>query len=383
MWGILRSFSKYANIQELGKLPSEVIKHLKSLGDLNLYKSIRGDKAVLSLDLLCKASNKKINLLQVNWLNYPEIRIMVSELPKSLSEYKLRNIISIMKNCSKLGINDADLWISIENAIIANFAELEERQLYDLISSFSKRKNSSLDFWKGLESIIIKEFCPRHNIQAYVICMILTTYSKLNILSDEFLNVLEEQVKRVHLNFDSTEVSKVLNIYVQRKIGSDDLYDKLCKQVKLVVYSMDWYSTVVSLVSLVRIGRADHVEDVEKCATLWFERFENQHFGNIFFAYAKNLPVAIRKETDRRKFLCNIAEFIQRKNLKWNGDEKSALNVMWGLAVGKIFEYEKLWENLGNAVRGKKECIEMDEYKNIEKILKESGKLNLLGNRNN
>lgn len=382
MWGILRSFSKYANIQELGKLPSDVIKHLKSLGDLNLYKSIRGDKAVLSLDLLYKASSRKINLLQMDWLKYPEMQVMISELPKNLSEYKLRNTISIMKNCSKLGINDANLWISIENAIITNFAELEERQLYDLISSFSKRKHTSLNFWKGLESVIINQFCPRHNIQAYVISMILTTYSKLNILSDEFLTVLEEQVKRVYLNFDSIEVSKVLNIFVQRNIGSDELFDKLCKQVKLAVYTMDWYSTVVSLVSLVRTGRGDHVEEIEKCVILWFERLENHHFSSIFYAYGKNLPVAIRKETDRRKFLCEAAEFMQRKNGKWDGDEKSALNVMWGMAVGKIFEYEKLWESLSSAVKGKQECIGTDEYKNIEKILKDNGKLALLGNRN-
>lgn len=378
MLGILRRFSKYANIQELGKLPSEVNKHLKALGDLTLYKSMRGDKAVLSLDLLFKASKKKVNLLQVNWLKYPEIQVMLSELPSKLTNYTLRNIIDIMKTCSKLNIHDSNLWLSIENAITSNLYELEERQLYDLISCFSKRKNTNISFWQELESIITTKFCPKHNIQAHVVCMILTTYSKLNILSDQFLTILEQQVIRVHLNFDSIEVSKVLNVFVQRDVGSEGLYDKLCKQVKLMVYSMDWYSTVISLVSFVRIGRGDHVDEIEKCAILWLDRMDAQQFSSIFVAYGRNLPVAIRKETERRKFLCELAEFLQKKGNKWEGDERSAIGVMWGLAVGKIFQFEELWKRLAGCVKGKREFRDLKEYEKIESILKENEKLHLL-----
>ena len=56
MWNIKRWLSKYAVIQELGKFPSDIQKHLTALGNLELYKSYMGQKPVQTLDLLYRTS---------------------------------------------------------------------------------------------------------------------------------------------------------------------------------------------------------------------------------------------------------------------------------------------------------------------------------------
>jgi hypothetical protein len=380
MFGLMRMFGKFANIREIGKLPSDVAKHLKVLGDLNTYKSLRGDKATNSLELLYKASNRKLNLHSIDWLKYPEISVLVSELPKRLKHYSLTSILSIMKSCNKLSIPDEALWKSIEEAIISNMHEVEERQLYDLISCFSKKSNLDLHLWQDLEQIITEKFCPRHNIQAPVLAMIMSTYSRLGLLDDKFLAILEHQVRRVCTNFDGVEVSKVLNIFVHSQIECEETVNKLCKQAKETVYKMDWYSTATTLVSFVRLGKGDSVADIEKCLKLWYDRMDLHLFGNVFFAYAKHMPIALKRNTDRTLFVLDMAEFLQNDGRIWSGEvkDKDLINIMWGLANARAFECVKLWRRLRHGVKDEVALKKDKEFAKVEDILMAAEKSDLI-----
>ena len=380
MLGLMRMFGKFANIREIGKLPSDVAKHLKVLGDLNTYKSLRGDKATNSLDLLYKTSNRKLNLHSIDWFKYPEISVLVSELPKQLKHYSLTSILSIMKSCNKLSIPSDNLWKSIEEAIINNMHEVEERQLYDLISCFSKKQNLDLRFWKDLEQIISEKFCPRHNIQAPVLAMIMSTYSRIGLLDDTFLAILEQQVRRVCTSFDGVEVSKVLNIFVHSQLDCEETVNKLCKHAKETVYKMDWYSTATTLVSFVRLGKGDSVKEIEKCLKLWYDRMELHLFANVFFAYAKHMPIALKKNTDRSLFILDMAEFLQNDGRAWKGEvkDKDLINIMWGLATTRAFDCKELWRKLRSGVKDEVEMRKDREFAKVEEILTAAGRVDLI-----
>ena len=101
-----RWMSKYACIQEMGKFPSDVQRHLTALGDIECYKSYMGLKPVKTLDLLYRTSKRKMNISLVNWQKYPEIQVLIKELPSKLETYPLENVIIIMKSLAKLSIFD-------------------------------------------------------------------------------------------------------------------------------------------------------------------------------------------------------------------------------------------------------------------------------------
>ena len=191
-----RWMSKYACIQEMGKFPSDVQRHLTALGDIEWYKSYMGLKPVKTLDLLYRTSKRKMNISLVNWQKYPEIQVLIKELPSKLETYPLENVIIIMKSLAKLSIFDEKVWKALEKSIILKCGQVKDRQLYDIISCFSKSKHASTQLWKELENVIINEFCPKHNMQAIVIAQIIGVFYKANILTAQFLTVLEQQILR-------------------------------------------------------------------------------------------------------------------------------------------------------------------------------------------
>jgi hypothetical protein len=209
--------------------------------------------------------------------------------------------------------------------------------------------------------------------------MILSTYSKLGLLNDKFLTVLEQQVLRVYLSFDGIEVSKVLNIFVHSKLDCQETTDKLCKHAKSCLFRMDWYSAVTTLVSFVRLGKGDNTDDIEKCVKLWYNRLNLHLIGNIFFAYAKHMPVSIKKETERRAFLIDISKYLVKNKEAWrDGNDKDVANIMWGLALARIFEFEDLWKKLYASIKDYEMIRSFKEFEKVEEILQKEGKIDLI-----
>jgi hypothetical protein len=376
MWMLSRWFSKYATIQELGKIPAEVQKHLTALGNREIYKAYAGIKPVKTLDMLYRVSKKKLNLNTVNWTKYPEIKVLVTELPGKVKGYTLENVIILMKSCSKLRLNDEALWQGLEEAIHCKLPSLHERQLYDVISSFSRNSRTSLAFWSALRAQIINLFCPRHNLQAIIIALIISTYSKLNLLDNDFLTVLEQQVLRVYPNFDGTDTSRILNVFTRAGLGSEEFYKVMCEQAKVSLATMDWFSTTILLTNFVQIGRGDQVADIEKHYLLWAEKLSLQNFASVFYAYARFLPLPIRKETERRRFLVRVAEELEekRKMFEEDGFERNVVWVMFGLARGRIFSTQKLWVAASESLKAKggpKGKEDREIYEEVVGILRE------------
>ena len=234
-------------------------------------------------------------------------------------------------------IYDENLWKALETAVILKINDLKDRQLYDVLSSFSKYKNTSDKLWKELEKVIVNNFCPKHNMQAVIVGQIISTFNKINLLNQNFLQVLEQQVLRVYLNFDGTDTSRILNIYTMSEIGSDELMKNLCKQAKLSLPTMDWHSATVSLVCFIKLGRGDQVEPFENYLTLMFPRLSLYHISIIFFTYSKCIPIPLKNNTERRKFIMSLCEFLETKRELITQEENSRnlLYVMHGMAIGK------------------------------------------------
>ncbi|OMJ68148.1 hypothetical protein SteCoe_34486 [Stentor coeruleus] len=377
MWGVFRRFGKFAQIQELGKFPAEIGKHLTALGNANIYKSYMGQKPVQILDLLYRSSKKKLDLHTIRWENCSEMKVFLKELPPKLNGYSLVNIIVIMKCCSKLMINDEGLWKSLEQAVINKIDELKERQLYDVASAFSHNKYTSLELWKEIQRVIINNFCPEHNMQSHVIASIISQYEKLGLLDQNFLIILEQQIIRTYLHLDGTETSRILQIYLKHKVGSDDFYKFLTKQARLTLNTMDCFSVALALTSYVKLLKGDQVDEFEKHILLLSHHANIQIIGSIFYNYAKHMPVPIKKNTERRRFMQELIELLESNNriIDKNATTKDLVFTLYGMSVGNFFDKKEIWKKISEkATRlGIKNKEDKFLFEEIERILKENG----------
>lgn len=382
MWGVFRRFGKFAQIQELGKFPAEIDKYLTALGNVNIYKSYMGQKPVQTLDLLYRSSKKRLDLNSIRWENYPEMKICLKELPPKLNSYSLINIITIMKCCSKLMINDEGLWKSLEQAVITKIDQLKERQLYDVVSAFSHNKYTSSQLWKEIERVIINNFCPEHNMQSHVLASIISQYEKLGLLNQNFLSILEQQIIRTYLHLDGTETSRILQVYLKHKIGSDDFYKFITKQARLTLHTMDCFSASLALTSYIKLLKGDQVDEFEKHILLLSHHINMQIIGSIFYNYAKYMPVPIGKDTERRRFMQEMIEFLEKNYgiVDKTVSTKDLVFTMYGMAVGKFFDKTNTWKRILDRVnwlelKNKEDTFLFEE---IGRILEENGMKSLI-----
>lgn len=383
MWAVARFFSKYASIQELGKFPNEIQKHLTVLGNIETYKSYMGVKPVTTLELLCKASKRKINLDSVRWQNYPEIKTLLETMPKYIPSYSLENVLAIVKSATKLLIFDENLWKALEQSVISNISTIRDRQLYDIVSCFSRYKKTSNLLWTELENVLINDICPKHNLQAVVLAQIISIYHKLDLLNPKLLGVLEQQILRVYLSFDGTDTSRILSIYCAHSIGDEEFIRCMCKQVKLSVSTMDWYSSTVALNCLIRLGRGDQVDPIERHVFLMSSRLSFQLIASIFYTYAKHIPIPLKNNTPRRKFIMDLCEVLLENPELVRKEENinTLLQVLHAMAIGKIFEFGGLWRMIGEKLEGKGKLQHRDDiekFEKVKKVLEENGQSNLL-----
>ena len=220
-------------------------------------------------------------------------------------------------------------------------------------------------------------------MQAIVIAQIIGVFYKANILTAQFLTVLEQQILRVYLSFDGTDTSRILFIFTNFEVGSEELMKCLCKQAKLSLYTMDLFSTINVLICFIKIGKGDQVEDIERQVLLLSQNFSFYNFSEIVYKYAKFIPIPLKNNTDRRKFvieLCNIIENDENLISK-EFEKKTLIHALYGLAVGKIFEFPRLWTLIVENFEKKGGAKTLDEGKmllQIKKILEDNGQTNLL-----